>query len=66
AQVAASPQTCARQDRLSMLEQWGLPEQQALRVELAHGLVSLQADALAGATRFAEGAGRHGQGPPPQ
>jgi len=66
AQVAASPQTCARQDRLSVLEQWGLPEQQALDVELAHGLVSLQADALAGATRFAEGAGRHGQGPPPQ
>ena len=25
AQIAASPQTCARQDRLSVLEQWGLP-----------------------------------------
>ena len=43
-----------------MLEQWGLPEDEALGVELAHGLVSLQADALAGATRFAAGAGRHG------
>ena len=43
-----------------MLEQWGLPEPDALGVELAHGLVSLQADALAGATRFAAGAGRHG------
>ena len=69
AQVAASPQTCARQDRLSVLEQWGLPEQEALGVELAHGLVSLRADALAGASRFAAGAGRHGsndQDPPPQ
>ena len=60
AEIAALPQTCARQDRLSMLEQWGLPEEEALGVELTHGLVSLQADALAGATRFASGAGRHG------
>ena len=60
ADIAAFPQTCTRQDRLSMLEQWGLPEQEALDAELAHGLVSLQADALAGATRFASGAGRHG------
>ncbi len=60
AEIAAFPQTCTRQDRLSVLEQWGLPEHQALGVELAHGLVSLQADALAGATRFAAGAGRHG------
>jgi enoyl-CoA hydratase len=60
AEIAALPQVCARQDRLSVLEQWDLPEEQALAVELAHGLVSLQADALAGATRFAAGAGRHG------
>jgi enoyl-CoA hydratase len=60
AEIAAFPQTCTRQDRLSVREQWGLPEQQALGVELAHGLVSLQADALAGATRFSAGAGRHG------
>ena len=60
AEIAAFPQTCARQDRLSVLEQWGLPEDEAMGVELAHGLVSLQADALAGATRFAAGAGRHG------
>jgi enoyl-CoA hydratase len=68
ADIAAFPQTCARQDRLSMLEQWGLPEQEALGAELAHGLVSLQADALAGAARFADGAGRHGasDGPDPQ
>ncbi len=59
-EIAAAPQTCARQDRLSLLEQWDLPEEEALGVEFAHGLVSLQAEALAGATRFAAGAGRHG------
>lgn len=59
-ELAALPQTCLRHDRLSLLEQWGLVEGEALGVELAHGLVSLEADALTGATRFAQGAGRHG------
>jgi enoyl-CoA hydratase len=59
-ELAASPQTCLRQDRLSLVEQWGLSEDDAMGVELAHGLVSLQSDALAGAARFAGGAGRHG------
>ena len=58
--IAALPQTCLRHDRLSVLEQWGLVEGEAMGVELAHGLVSLESDALAGATRFAGGAGRHG------
>ena len=60
AELAAFPQTCLRRDRLSMLEQWGLEEEAALAVEYAHGQVSLEADALAGAARFAEGEGRHG------
>ena len=34
--------------------------QEALRVELEHGMRSLAADALEGAARFAGGAGRHG------
>lgn len=60
AEIAGFPQTCLRQDRLSVLEQHGLAEAEALGNELAHGLVSLQSDAVQGATRFAEGAGRHG------
>jgi enoyl-CoA hydratase len=60
AQLAALPQTCLRQDRLSVLEQWSLDEESALDSELDHGLVSLAADALSGAARFAEGDGRHG------
>lgn len=58
--IAAFPQTCLRHDRLSMLEQDGLDEQAAMRNEFEHGSVSLASDSAAGATRFAEGAGRHG------
>jgi enoyl-CoA hydratase len=60
AQLAAFPQTCMRRDRLSVLDQGGLSEGDALDTEFAHGQVSLAADALAGAARFAGGAGRHG------
>lgn len=59
-QIAALPQTCMRQDRLSMLEQESMTETEALANEFEHGLISLQADAIAGAGRFASGAGRHG------
>lgn len=59
-QLAALPQTCLRQDRLSVLEQDGLDEAAAIANEFAHGLVSLADGAVAGATRFADGAGRHG------
>ncbi|MFD1545749.1 crotonase/enoyl-CoA hydratase family protein [Nonomuraea guangzhouensis] len=58
--IARFPQTCLRGDRLSALEQDGLPEREAIRNELRHGLVSLP-DAVGGAARFAEGAGRHGE-----
>lgn len=54
------PQTCMRQDRLSVLEQDGLDERAALEGEFRHGLVSLTTDSLEGAQRFASGAGRHG------
>ena len=60
AQIAAFPQTCLRQDRLSLLEQEGTPEEAAMANELRHGLVSLEVDTLSGASRFAGGAGRHG------
>ena len=59
-QLAAFPQTCMRHDRLSLLEQEGLSEQDALAAEYRHGVVSVTTDTVAGATRFADGAGRHG------
>ncbi len=58
-ELAALPQTCLREDRLSLLEQWGLPEDEALANEWRHGATSL-AEATEGAGRFVGGAGRHG------
>ena len=60
AQLAAFPQTCLRHDRLSLLEQDGMNEADALANELRHGLVSLATDTADGAARFRAGEGRHG------
>jgi enoyl-CoA hydratase len=59
AELARFPQTCLREDRLSLLEQEGLPEADALAVELEHGRRSL-IEVEAGLERFRSGAGRHG------
>lgn len=58
-ELAALPQLCMREDRLSALEQSGLDESQALANELRHGRISL-GEALDGVARFRSGAGRHG------
>lgn len=60
-QISAFPQTCLRHDRLSVLEQNGIDERTALRNEYLHGVSSVATDAVAGAQRFASGAGRHGE-----
>jgi enoyl-CoA hydratase len=61
AELAAFPQTTMRHDRLSLLEQDGLTEDEAIANELRHGLVSLGSPELAdGIARFRDGAGRHG------
>jgi enoyl-CoA hydratase len=57
--LAAFPQTCLREDRLSLLEQSGLDEPAALANEFAHGVRSL-AEVAAGLERFRAGEGRHG------
>jgi enoyl-CoA hydratase len=59
ARLAEFPQTCMREDRLSLLEQDGLDEDAAMANELRHGLVSLQ-EVQEGLSRFRAGAGRHG------
>lgn len=59
--LADFPQECLRNDRLSMLAQAGLDEEAAIRQELEYGVRSLQAEAVAGAQHFADGAGRHGE-----
>jgi enoyl-CoA hydratase len=60
AELARFPQTCLREDRLSLLEQDGLPEAEALAGELGHGRRSLR-EVQAGLERFRSGAGRHGE-----
>ncbi|WP_335932813.1 crotonase/enoyl-CoA hydratase family protein [Streptomyces sp. PTD5-9] len=61
-EIAAYPQLCLRHDRLSVREQHGLDETDALAAEHRHGLVPLAAgETRAGAARFEAGAGRHGR-----
>lgn len=59
-EIAAFPQVCMRNDRLSVLEQGGASETDAMLFELEVGLESLQEDGVSGASRFTGGAGRHG------
>jgi enoyl-CoA hydratase len=53
------PQTCMREDRLSLLEQDGLDEAAAIANELRHGIRSLT-EVQAGLERFRAGEGRRG------
>ena len=59
AELAALPQGCLRSDRLSAMHQWGHSEDEAMDFEFA-SLSRVAAESIAGAQRFAKGAGRHG------
>jgi enoyl-CoA hydratase len=60
-QLSGFPQQCLRADRLSACGQWSLGESEALRGEYRGGIEVIRSgETLAGATRFADGAGRHG------
>ena len=59
AELARAPQGCLRSDRLSVLHQWGRSEAEAMDFEFG-SLSKVAAESLAGAKRFAQGAGRHG------
>ena len=61
ADIAAFPQACLRADRASAIGQWDLSLDEALRVEGMRGFDVVAAEGLAGAERFAAGAGRHGE-----
>jgi enoyl-CoA hydratase len=58
--LAALPQVCLRNDRRSVLGNWGVPTPEALASEFEFGLQSLAGGAAEGAARFVSGAGRHG------
>ena len=59
AELARLPQGCLRADRDSAIRQWGKPESDALAAEF-DSLGVVATESLAGARRFAGGAGRHG------
>jgi enoyl-CoA hydratase len=59
AKLAALPQGCLRSDRLSAMHQWGHSEDEAMDFEFA-SLSRVAAESIAGAQRFAKGAGLHG------
>ena len=61
AEMAELPQVCMRNDRRSALDQWNLSVPGALIHETRLGIDSLRSgEALEGAARFADGAGRGG------
>jgi enoyl-CoA hydratase len=57
-ELAALPQVCMRQDRLSAYEQHGMSIPDAMANELAHGLVSLAEGATEGAQAFTSRRGK--------
>ena len=60
-EIARFPQRCLLADRRSAYRQWDLDLETALREEGAGGYPVVFDEAIAGADRFAKGAGRHGR-----
>lgn len=60
-EIARFPPNCVRSDRRSAYEQWGHDEAAALRREYELGIETIRSGETGeGASRFARGAGRHG------
>jgi enoyl-CoA hydratase/carnithine racemase len=59
-QIARFPQECVRSDRLSAYRAWGKSVREGLESEWATSAGIVKAEGMRGATRFAEGKGRHG------
>ena len=59
-EIARFPQECVRADRRSVYLQHGLPVRKALESEWRNSQAIVDAEGIAGAARFADGKGRHG------
>jgi enoyl-CoA hydratase len=59
-EIARFPQACVRSDRLAVHRGYGLPVRKALECEWATSAGIVTTEGVAGATRFMEGKGRHG------
>jgi enoyl-CoA hydratase len=65
AAIAGFPQATLRADRRSVLNQWSLSLEEAMRAEHRGGAEAIESgEAREGARRFAGGEGRHGLAPP--
>ena len=63
--LALLPQRCMRTDRQSAIAQWSLDLGEALSLETDVGLETIRSgETLHGASRFRDGAGRHGASAP--
>ncbi len=61
-EIASFPQTCLREDRFSVYEQFGLNSKDALTNEFEHGLKTLASqEHLKGSQGFLDGKGKHGK-----
>jgi enoyl-CoA hydratase len=63
-QLATMPAPAMLADRRSLLRQWSLPEEDAIRYEVEQGKAVFGHDFQAGAARFVAGEGRHGEALP--
>jgi enoyl-CoA hydratase len=60
-EIAAFPQTCMRNDRISSYEQFGLSIEDAMANEFNLGLKTLESgEFIEGSNAFAKGKGKHG------
>ena len=59
-EIARFPQACVQADLTSVHRQYGKPLRRALREEFVHGLSAMEHEGVYGASRFADGRGRHG------
>jgi len=61
-ELSKFPQQCMRNDRLSVIQQWGMSHETALRNEMRLGAHTVKSgETVSGADRFSGGEGRHGK-----
>ena len=59
-EIARFPQQAVLADRRSIIETRGMSVRDALQYEWAHGMRAIEQEGIAGAGRFRDGIGRHG------
>lgn len=60
AEIARFPQEAVRADRRTIIETRGMSVRDAMKLEWSNGLEAIRREGTAGAGRFLDGAGRHG------